>query len=64
MFFTILAHATTVWNLLKTIRSYYFKFRPILVELVNDTKATDIDNKALAILDKIFRYNIRPGKLI
>ncbi len=46
MFITIITHATTFWRLAKTIRSYYFKFRPILVELVADTKATDIDDKA------------------
>ncbi len=56
MFFTIITHATTFWKLAKTIRSYYFKFRPTLVELVANTKAIDIDDKALAVLDKIFFY--------
>ncbi len=56
MFITIITHAATFWRLAKTIRSYYFKFRPTLVELVADTKATDIDDKILAVLDKIFFY--------
>ncbi len=56
MFITIITHAATFWRLAKTFRSYYFKFRPPLVELVADTKATDIDDKALAVLDKIFFY--------
>ena len=56
MFITIITHAATFWKLAKTICSYYFKFRPTLVELVAETKATDIDDKALAVLDKIFFY--------
>ena len=57
MFFTILKHGITVYHLVKTIRSYYFKFRPTLVELVADTEATDIDDKILAMLDKIFNFH-------
>lgn len=56
MFMTIITHGVTIWRLIKTVRSYYLKFRPTLVELVVDTKATDVDDKILAALDKIFNY--------
>ncbi len=54
MFATIIMHALTVWRIVKIIRSYYSKFRPVLVELVADTKATDVDDKILAGIDKVF----------
>ena len=57
MFFTFLTHALTIYRLIKTVRSYYFKFRPTLKELVADTEATDIDDKILAMLDKIFNFH-------
>lgn len=56
MFFTILLHAASFWRFAKTVRSYYFKFRPPLKELVEDTKATDVDDKILKVFDKIFFY--------
>jgi len=56
MFGTIIAHGLTIWRLIKVVRSYYLKFRPTLVELVADTEATDVDDKILAMLDKIFNY--------
>lgn len=56
MFATIIAHGITVWKLVKTIRLYYYKFRPVLVELVEDTETTDVDNKILAAVDKVFKY--------
>lgn len=58
MFFTIIGHIVTAWRVVKTVRSYYFKFRPIFVELVADTKATDVDDKFLAFLDKIFKFKL------
>ena len=57
MFFTFLTHAITIYRLIKTVRSYYIKFRPTLKELVADTEATDIDDKILAMLDKIFNFH-------
>lgn len=56
MFTTIITHAVTVWRIVKIIRSYYYKFRPVLVELVEDTETTDVDDKILAAVDKIFNY--------
>jgi len=55
MFFTILMHAASFWRFAKIFRFYYFKFRPPLLELVEDT-ATDVDDKILKMFDKIFRY--------
>jgi len=59
MFLTIFSHGLIVWRLIKTVRSYYFKFRPIFAELVKETEATDIDDKALAVLDKIFFHKAK-----
>jgi len=51
--FVIFTHLITFYKLYKILRSGYAKLRPILLELVVDT-ATEIDNKAVKVLDGIF----------